>query len=63
MKRIVLFLLTLCCVTFLWAQIPPQPDPPRLVNDYAGVLTTEQVNELENRRRRKAERQEAFMEA
>ncbi len=49
MKRIVLFLLTLCCVTFLWAQIPPQPDPPRLVNDYAGVLTTEQVNELENR--------------
>ena len=49
MKRIVLFLLTLCCATLLWAQIPPQPDPPRLVNDYVGVLTTEQVNELEHR--------------
>ena len=49
MKRLVLFLLTLCCSTLLWAQIPPQPDPPRLVNDFAGVLTTEQVNELEHR--------------
>jgi len=49
MKRLVLFLLTLCCSALLWAQIPPQPDPPRLVNDFAGVLTTEQVNELEQR--------------
>lgn len=49
MKRLVLFLLTLCCSTLLWAQIPPQPDPPRLVNDFAGVLTSEQVNELEHR--------------
>jgi uncharacterized protein len=49
MKRLVLFLLALCCSILLWAQIPPQPDPPRLVNDFAGVLTTEQVDELEHR--------------
>lgn len=49
MKRLIFFLLTLCCSTLSWAQIPPQPDPPRLVNDYAGVLTDEQVNELEHR--------------
>lgn len=49
MKKILLFCLALCCSALLWAQIPPQPDPPRLVNDYAGVLTSEQVNELEHR--------------
>lgn len=49
MKKVLLFCLTLCCAVLLWAQIPPQPDPPRLVNDYAGVLTNEQVNELEHR--------------
>lgn len=49
MKKVLLFCLTLCCSVLLWAQIPPQPDPPRLVNDYAGVLTSEQVNELEHR--------------
>lgn len=49
MKKVLLFCLTLCCSVLLWAQIPPQPDPPRLVNDYAGVLTSEQVNELEQR--------------
>lgn len=49
MKKVLLFCLTLCCSILLWAQIPPQPNPPRLVNDFAGVLTSEQVNELENR--------------
>lgn len=49
MKKVLLFCLTLCCSVLLWAQIPPQPNPPRLVNDYAGVLTSEQVNELEHR--------------
>ena len=49
MKKVLLFCLALCCSVLLWAQIPPQPDPPRLVNDYAGVLTSEQVNELEHR--------------
>lgn len=49
MKRLIFSLLTLCCSTLLWAQIPPQPDPPRLVNDYSGVLNDAQVNELEHR--------------
>ncbi len=31
------------------AQIPERPVPPRLVNDLAGILTAQQVEELENR--------------
>jgi len=31
------------------AQIPERPEPPRLVNDLAGILTAEQVQELESR--------------
>lgn len=30
-----------------YPQIPPRPDPPRLVNDYAGVLTGKQIDSLE----------------
>ncbi len=30
------------------AQFPPRPEPPRLVNDLAGVLTPEEVERLEN---------------
>ena len=29
--------------------IPPRPEPPRLVNDLAGILTPEEVNQLENK--------------
>ncbi len=28
--------------------IPPKPDPPRLVNDFAGILQPEEVKELEH---------------
>ncbi|MBO4655641.1 MAG: TPM domain-containing protein [Bacteroidales bacterium] len=49
MKKFVCLILSLWLSGLLWAQIPPQPDPPRLVNDYAGVLTEEQVDELEYR--------------
>ena len=31
------------------AQIPERPVPPRLMNDLAGILTAQQVEELENR--------------
>lgn len=27
----------------------PRPDPPRLVNDYAGVLSSSEVQALENK--------------
>ena len=33
--------------TFSFGQIPPPPNPPRLVNDFAGVLTAEQRDALE----------------
>ena len=29
------------------AQIPARPDPPRLVNDYAGILEAQQIQQLE----------------
>jgi len=29
--------------------IPARPDPPRLVNDFAGILNTDEVNQLENK--------------
>lgn len=31
-----------------FAQIPERPDPPRLVNDFAGILEPSQVNQLED---------------
>lgn len=49
MKKTALFLLLTTWLLAGWAQIPPRPDPPRLVNDYAGVLNPQQVNELEHR--------------
>ena len=33
-----LVLLVCCSATTLWAQVPPRPNPPRLVNDLAGIL-------------------------
>ncbi len=30
-------------------EIPARPDPPRLVNDFAGILTSEEVQSLENK--------------
>lgn len=36
-------------VSLMSAQIPPAPVPPRLVNDFVGVLQPRQLNELEHR--------------
>ena len=30
------------------AQVPPVPNPPRLVNDFAGIFSADQVKELED---------------
>ena len=49
MKKVIIFLLAATWAIMGWAQIPPPPNPPRLVNDYAGVLNPQQVNELEHR--------------
>jgi uncharacterized protein len=35
------------CLSMLSAQIPEKPQPPRLVNDFAGIFTPEQIINLE----------------
>ncbi len=48
MKRlIVLIAATLLASSFVWAQIPPQPKPARLVNDLADMLSPQQEAQLE----------------
>ncbi|MCB9016146.1 MAG: TPM domain-containing protein [Lentimicrobiaceae bacterium] len=42
-----LFLILLPFVTL--AQIPPKPEPPRLVNDLAGLLTADEAGRLEQK--------------
>ncbi len=49
MKRTFLFLALLWSAVLAFAQIPPAPNPPRLVNDFANLMTKEQVTQLENR--------------
>lgn len=52
MKKLFLFfLLTLSVCAFAQIEkvIPKRPSPPRLVNDFAGVMTPEQIQSLENK--------------
>lgn len=50
MKRTLLFILLLLgCAWNGHTQIPPVPDPPRLVNDFAGLFSEEQKQALEAR--------------
>jgi uncharacterized protein len=52
MKKLALIiplLLTLCCFAQIDKVIPTRPNPPRLVNDIANVLTPEQVQALEQK--------------
>jgi uncharacterized protein len=44
-----LFLLLLTLSFAALAQIPPKPNPPKLVNDMANLLTPEQVSRLESK--------------
>ncbi len=49
MKKVIVFLLLITGFT-AWAQdIPPRPNPPKLVNDFTGTLTADQVQTLENK--------------
>jgi uncharacterized protein len=49
MKKIVLILLVFTR-SFAWAQnVPAPPNPPRLVNDFAHVMTADQIQDLENK--------------
>ncbi|MBQ9820934.1 MAG: TPM domain-containing protein [Muribaculaceae bacterium] len=39
MCRLAAIILMTCCTAMaVWAQVPPRPNPPRLVNDFAGIL-------------------------
>ena len=52
MKRLIIIFFALFVAWTGVAQttdaIPPKPDPPRLVNDFAGILTPEQIQEKED---------------
>lgn len=48
--RTAIFLILLTgWATAFCADIPSRPNPPRLVNDFAGLLTSSQVQQLENK--------------
>ncbi|MDD4756015.1 MAG: TPM domain-containing protein [Prolixibacteraceae bacterium] len=47
-KEFILLLITFLWISLLQAQIPERPTPPKLVNDFAGVLSPDQINSLEN---------------
>ena len=53
MKRLILILFAIALAWTGTAKatdaIPPVPNPPRLVNDFAGLLTNEQIQEKEQR--------------
>lgn len=53
MKHIPKSLLTILLVLFslfqVYGQIPPRPEPPKLVNDFANILSVEQRNALEQK--------------
>lgn len=49
MKKLLAVLLSFCCVFSYAQQIPAKPNPPRLVNDFAHVMTADQVSTLENK--------------
>lgn len=49
MKKIVLYFLLIAwwLPATVWAQVPARPDPPRLVNDLAGILSKNEAASLE----------------
>ena len=49
MKVFLSTLLFLFSLSVLGQKIPPRPNPPRLVNDYTGTLTTDQASSLEKK--------------
>ena len=48
-KLLFTILVVLQAVQLLAQNIPPRPNPPKLVNDLVGLLSSSQVEELENK--------------
>src|ERR1700722_8784901 len=49
MKKLISFLFILACLFSAAQNIPAPPNPPRLVNDFAHVMTADQVQDLEEK--------------
>ncbi|MDP4129071.1 MAG: TPM domain-containing protein [Bacteroidota bacterium] len=49
MKKLLFSLLILTCLVSEGQNFPAPPNPPRLVNDFAHVLTADQIDELESK--------------
>src|SRR5258708_23060234 len=51
MKKLLSLVLSLCLLLIrsYGQQIPPKPNPPRLVNDFAHAMTPDQVAALESK--------------
>lgn len=49
MQRIIILLIYFLFITGLKAQIPERPEPPRLVNDFAGILTSSEFQAMESK--------------
>lgn len=48
-KRLLLSVaMLMACAVAMVAQVPDVPNPPRLVNDFAGIFSAQQVKELED---------------
>ena len=48
MRKLLLLQFVFMGFTVLGQVIPERPNPPRLVNDFAGLLSPEQIQSLEN---------------
>jgi uncharacterized protein len=49
MKKLLLSLLFFTCLFTEAQNVPAPPNPPRLVNDFAHVMTADQIEQLENK--------------
>ncbi|MEO6963213.1 MAG: TPM domain-containing protein, partial [Puia sp.] len=49
MKKLLFSLLVLTCLVTRGQNFPAAPNPPRLVNDFAHVLTADQIADLESK--------------
>jgi uncharacterized protein len=49
MKKILTILILIAGISNLNAEIPDRPNPPRLVNDFAGILNQSEANSLETK--------------
>jgi len=48
-KPLALFAMMLILSASVWSQVPQRPSPPRLVNDLAGILSPDEVSQLESK--------------